>query len=356
LLGYADDEFPNSLAAWEGLVAPQDLAALRESSRQHRLGQIELYEVEYRARHKDGSLRWIRSRGKVQRDERGRPLRFAGIDWDVTERVQAQERLEEMVQERTRELHDAQAELLRQEKLAVLGKLAGGVAHELRNPLGNITNSAYFLNMVLADVEPEAQEALRILDEEVRVCERIINSLLNFARTRSPVQRYTNLHDVIQETLSHTDMPENVQLAYSADDELPPVLTDPEQLSMVLGNIVRNAIQAMTLSRSPSTSSPSTSSGHRAETPEGGRLSITVKEMDAEWAVVSISDTGTGMSQEHLQQVFEPFFTTRARGIGLGLALARDLVEANGGRIEAQSQLGQGSVFSVYLPLAWPAA
>jgi signal transduction histidine kinase len=282
---------------------------------------------------------------------------------DITQRKAAEQalkeysqRLEEMVMERTQELRDAQAELLRQEKLAVLGKLSGGVAHELRNPLGAIKNSVYFLNMVLQDVEPEAQEALEIIDKEINTCERIISSLLNFARTQSPVQRYTNLHAIVQAVLSRTAIPENVELAYSADDELPLILTDPEQLDMALGNIVHNAVQAMTLSSSPSTprlSSPKSSSGQRVETPKGGRLSVKVEALDAQWVAVSVGDTGAGISPDNLQQIFEPFFTTRARGIGLGLALAKDLVEVNGGSIEVQSQLGQGSVFTVRLPLAW---
>ena len=89
-IGYEDDEFPNSLAAWDSRIVPEDLAALQESSRNHRAGRTNSYELEYRIRHKDGSLRWINSRGRVQRDEDGRPIRFAGIDWDITERKQAE--------------------------------------------------------------------------------------------------------------------------------------------------------------------------------------------------------------------------------------------------------------------------
>jgi signal transduction histidine kinase len=209
--------------------------------------------------------------------------------------------------------------------------MAAGVAHELRNPLGAISNSVYFLNMVLEEVEPGVREALAIVDKEVRTCERIIQSLLNFARIKSPLRQELNVNAVLRTVLSRIALPENVQLAYQPDEDLPIILADPNQLDIILGNLILNAVQAM---------------------PGGGRLRITTKAPDSEWVAVSISDTGVGIPGENLEQIFEPFFTTKARGIGLGLALVRDLVVVNGGSIEVQSQVGQGSVFTVRLPLA----
>jgi signal transduction histidine kinase len=245
------------------------------------------------------------------------------------------ERLEEIVKERTQELRDAQEELIRKEKLATLGQLAGGVAHELRNPLGAIKNSAYFLNTVLDETDPEVQEALQILNREVDNSDRIITSLLNYARPKEPAPRSVGLSPLLQETLAHQPIPEHIEVETQFDETLPPVIADPDQLGLVFGNLIHNAIQAM---------------------PDEGRLVIT-SEIISEgsssdhptWVAVSIADTGEGIPQENLKKLFEPLFTTKTKGIGLGLALVKSLVEVNGGTIEVESEVGKGSIFTVRL-------
>ena len=255
-----------------------------------------------------------------------------------------EERLEDMVSERTQKLRETQEQLLRQEKLAVLGQMAGGVAHELRNPLGAIKNSAYYLNMVLEDVEPEVKEVLGIMEKEVGTCNKIITSLLDFARIKFPARQKVDVNDLLQTVLARVSIPGNVELVYELEEDLPAILVDPDQLELVFGNLVLNAIQAMTLL-------PLTNSGRKAKTPKGGRLNIQ-SQVSSQWVAVSIGDTGTGISDENLAKVFEPFFSTKAKGIGLGLALTRDLVDLNKGSIEVQSQVGQGSTFTVRLPRA----
>jgi len=252
------------------------------------------------------------------------------------------ERLEEMVDERTIELRDAQEKLVRQERLAVLGQLAGGVAHELRNPLGAISNAAYFLNMVIEAPDPEVKEMLEIMEKEVRTSERIISSLLDFARPKPPIRRIVDVNEVVRETLSRTAVPDNVEVVSQLEEPLPTILADPDQLVQVFGNLMLNAIQAMTL--------PTT-----AGTPEGGRLVLKSQGRGdpagrPQWVTVSITDTGAGIPKENLEKIFEPLFTTKAKGIGLGLALVKTLAEANGGSIEVQSEVGKGSIFTVKLP------
>jgi signal transduction histidine kinase len=255
------------------------------------------------------------------------------------------ERLEEMVAERTRELYAAQDRLVRQEKLATLGQLAGGVGHELRNPLGAIKNAAYFLKLALNEPDPEVQETLGILDREVATAERIVGSLLNFARPSAPVPRPVDINAAVREALARTTLPGAIEVAVQLDETLPAIQADPDQLGMVLGNLLRNAVQAM---------------------PGGGRLSVTTRQalppsssppLSGEGAgvrsvAVSIADTGTGISEKDLPKLFEPLFTTKAKGIGLGLALSKMLVEGHGGRIEVESEVGKGSTFSVTLPVS----
>ena len=158
-----------------------------------------------------------------------------------------------MVDERTEELRQTQDLLLRHERLAVLGQLAGGVGHELRNPLGAIKSAAYFLNMAIDDPDPDVRETLGILDREVAASDRIISSLLDFARPRAATRRKADLNQVVQEVLARVDVPKNVKVSTRLTKELPSVLADHDQLTQVLSNIVRNAVQAM---------------------PEGGRLAV----------------------------------------------------------------------------------
>jgi two-component system NtrC family sensor kinase len=233
-----------------------------------------------------------------------------------------------------------QARLVRSEKLAILGQLAGGVSHELRNPLGVIKNAVYFLNMVLDASDPKIKEMLEILTQEVAKSERIISDLLDFARTKPPIRRKVAINEVIQETLSLIEVPGNIQVISRLEQKLPLILADPGQLDQIFSNIIHNGIQAMTSSSS-------------VETPEGGQLTIETRLESQEWLAVTIADTGVGISPENMEKIFEPLFTTKAKGIGLGLAIVKTLVEGHGGTIEAESEgvPGKGSRFTVKLPL-----
>lgn len=240
------------------------------------------------------------------------------------------ENLEEMVEARTQELREAQEQLVQKEKLAVLGQLAGGVGHELRNPLGVIKNAAYFLKMAIEKPEPEVKESLRIIDQEVTTSDRIISNLLNFARTKPPMQRKVDVNDIVRKSVSQITIPKNIKVVNKLDKVLPTTLADSEQLNQIFEHIIHNAIQAM---------------------PEGGRLTIKSKMKSPEQVVVSFTDTGGGIPEENMERLFEPLFTTKAKGIGLGLVVAKSIVEGHGGVIDVQSNPGKGSTFSVRLPI-----
>ncbi|MCK4411273.1 PAS domain S-box protein, partial [Candidatus Bipolaricaulota bacterium] len=266
----------------------------------------------------------------------GEKAYLLGIFRDITERKRTEEKLQEyserlqvMVEERTTELKDAQEELVRKEKLAILGQLAGGVGHDLRNPLGAIKNAAYFLNTVLKEPDREVKETLEILEKEVGTSEAIISSLLDFARAKPPTKRKISVNEILQETLSRITVPENVEVVQELDETLPKSLADPDQLGQVFGNVILNGIQAMT---------------------EGGQLTIKSEAPAPGRISVSITDTGVGIPQEQLEKVFEPLYTTKAKGIGLGLAIVKTLVEGHGGTIEVESKMGKGSTFTVTLP------
>jgi len=238
----------------------------------------------------------------------------------------AYEKLDELV----KELQETKEELQRKERLAVLGQLAGGIGHELRNPLGAIKNAAYFLNMVLEDPEPEVKESLEILEKEVATSEMIIGSLLNFARPKPPMRRKVDINEVVRESLSRITAPESVEVTSQLDRALPMILADPVQLGQVFRTLILHAVQAM---------------------PEGGQLTVKSELAGPEWAAVSFTDTGVGIREENLGKLFEPLFTTKAKGIGLGLAVSKAFVEAHGGSIEVRSEVGKGCTFSVKLPI-----
>jgi signal transduction histidine kinase len=239
------------------------------------------------------------------------------------------ESLEEMVEERTKELGDAQEELVRKEKLSVLGQLAGGVGHELRNPLGVISNAVYYLKMVLPDADDNVKEYLETISTEVDCSTEIISDLLDLSRTRPAQREKVEIFELINQALDKHRSPEEVELTTKIASDLPPVYVDSRQIGQVLHNLVTNAYQAM---------------------PEGGKLTISARAEKGR-VILSITDTGCGISQENIKKLFEPLFTTRANGIGLGLTVCKNLVETNGGSIEVESKGGKGSTFILLLPI-----
>ena len=226
-------------------------------------------------------------------------------------------------------LREAQEELVRKEKLAALGQLAGGVGHELRNPLGVIKNSVYYLNMILPQDE-KIRKHLGILDREVANSDRIVTELLDFARVKTPVCEAASLVAIVRAALERLPLPESVTIELELDESMPAVLVDAQHVEQILLNFLQNAVQAM---------------------PDGGRVTVSTGE-DRETVFAAVEDTGVGVPPENLTKIFQPLFTTKAKGIGLGLALVRDLARANGGRITVESTVGQGSRFAVHFEKA----
>jgi len=263
---------------------------------------------------------------------------------DINERVQAEEKirqlnaeLEKRVDERTRELHEAQEQLVRQEKLAVLGQMASSVGHELRNPLGVINSAVYYIKLVQPDADAKIKEYLGIIEQEIRTSERIITDLLDFARIKSVDREPVSVSDLIRQTLERFPAPPAVEVVLDLPADLPRVYADPRQMTQVLSNLIVNACQAMVSTGSTGT-------------PEGGKLSL-YGNVQNDMINIIVKDTGVGIPPENMKKLFEPLFTTKSRGIGLGLAVSKKLTEANGGRIEVQSEAGQGSSFTVWLPV-----
>jgi signal transduction histidine kinase len=235
------------------------------------------------------------------------------------------------LQQSHQELEQAQFQLIRTEKLAALGQLAAGVAHEINNPLGTITIYAHILARSLEADDPRKEDIDLIITEADRT-KAIVQGLLSFARETKLKPGETNINDLIEETLSllvNQVLFQNIKIKKTLGDDIPMLFADATQLKQVFLNIMLNAAQAM----------------------EGkGSLTITTAH-DAGVISVKIRDTGPGIPPENVGKLFNPFFTTKEKGTGLGLAISYGIVERHSGQIDVETEMGKGSTFIIALPV-----
>jgi len=236
--------------------------------------------------------------------------------------------LEQRVEERTAELMRARDELLRAQRLAVIGELGASIAHEMRNPLGVISNSIYYLKQRLGGDDPAVARHLDIIEREVQASNGIVTELMSMVRDTRLEIRCVAPEKLVARCLERAEIPGSVHVTVRLPQHLPHVRVDPDKIELVFLNLFQNAVQAM---------------------PEGGELTIEAVASESEVAF-GVRDSGHGIPEEDLERVFEPLYTTKARGIGLGLAIVRRLVDAHQGRVTVESQEGAGSVFTVSLP------
>ena len=236
-----------------------------------------------------------------------------------------------------KEMHE---KLLRSERLAAIGKLSGSVAHELRQPLSVISNAIYYLKMTLTEADETTREYLDMINNEVKSAGDTITGLLEIARTRPAERHEVEVSSVIEKALEKFEMPENITLKKDIPADIPAIFADPGQMGQVFYNLINNALQAMSMPEREGI---------------GGELTINVKSRKKKGKAmveVSFGDTGVGISKENMKKLFEPLFTTKARGVGLGLSICKNLVENNGGEIEVQSEEDKGTTVTVSLPAA----
>ena len=256
--------------------------------------------------------------------------------------------LEQRVEARTKELKEAQEKLLGAERLAAIGGLATAVGNELRNPLTAIKNVAFYIKKKTAQEEtakPEGNGAasnsrsqktdskmqgfLKILDEEIASQEKTINDLLRLSHQERPALRRIDVNSILERALALAQGGQKVRREKELGKDIPHALGDTEQILQAFSNIILNALQAMG---------------------EEGRLKVGTAQKQ-ESIEIEFSDTGPGIKKEYLEKIFDPLFTTKVRGIGLGLAVAKSIVERHNGSIEVKSEEGKGATFIVRLPI-----
>ena len=238
-----------------------------------------------------------------------------------------------VIQAQTEEISATRARLAQSEKLAALGQLATAIAHEVRNPLAVIRSAAQSLNESLTDGDQEGQRSCAFILAEIDRLTSVVGSLLAFARPLQLKPQAVAVGDLVDRALLLAEQEfqaKHVRVLRHGSSRLPAVHADPDLVCQVLIGLLANASEVLG---------------------DGGEVNVETRADDSTVAI-SISDSGPGVPPELREQIFEPFFTTRSRGVGLGLAVARQIVDAHGGRIEVGERPGGGARFTISLPVA----
>jgi two-component system NtrC family sensor kinase len=264
---------------------------------------------------------------KVRKGDMEARMEVIGSD-ELSEMAAAFNRMTDIIQ-RNQEMEST---LAQQGKMASLGVLSSGVAHEINNPLGVILGYAAYIEGKLSPEDPHYKYIHEIKRESKR-CKKIVQDLLSYARTPRPTLEMTDLNELLTEIIefaaNHTDM-RAVTIRYEFEKGLPKVMLDGDQLRQVAINLILNAGGAM---------------------PEGGTLLVKTEVGPEQTVKITFNDTGSGIPKESLDKIFEPFYTTKARGTGLGLAITRQIIEMHHGEIGIESEPGKGTLVSVILPI-----
>jgi PAS domain S-box-containing protein len=244
-------------------------------------------------------------------DDEGNAVALATTERDITEK----KRLEEKVRF--------------SEKFTVVGQLASSVAHEIRNPLGVINNSVYFLNIRLKEhADEKVVKHLKIMEENIKAADHIISDLLDLSRNKVGTLELVDLNGILERVFANISIPENITVITKLD-KIPKMLLDPERIKRVFLNIIQNAVGAM---------------------PKGGKLVVgTSRSGDS--VEISFKDSGEGITKENMPQLFTPLFTTKTKGLGLGLSICKQIIEGHHGEIVVKSKVGEGALFMVRLPI-----
>jgi two-component system sensor kinase FixL len=302
-------------------------------------GQVERLEYTTRHRRSDGSSYEVDVHLQPAR-YRERPVLVA-IVLDITRRRDAeravekereamQSKLEQLVEARTRELQMAQDELIRNEKYSTLGRVSGGIAHEIRNPLNAVKTSAYYLLNAKNPSPEKVREHLERIDRQVTLIDNAVTALSDVAKLPDANLKPVDLEPILRSVVDSVALPPEIKVTFEFPDELPQARIDQNQIVIGFRNLIRNAREAI---------------------PEAGTIRVAAVTYD-DRIEVSVSDTGTGIPAELMEQVLEPLFTTKARGMGLGLSITKAIVEKNRGILSVESDVGRGSCFRFSLPRA----
>ena len=322
MLGYALDEIKPRVRTWSKLVHPDDAADAEQRMQAHLKGETDFYESEHRLQHKDGRWIWMLGKGRViERDASGRALRACGTHLDITKRKQTEN------------------ELLKMQKLESIGTLAGGIAHDFNNLLMALFGN---IQMAKSSLPPEsyAAEALTESEQAMDQAIRLTRQLLTFSRGGAPVLEVVDIGRMVEETVRFDLSGSQVKPLIEYPEDLWHARADKGQVQQVISNLVINAAQAMAGGGCLHVCLSNAETGH-------GEIAGLAP---GRYVRVAIRDEGSGIDPKHLEKIFDPYFTTKQAGSGLGLATAYSIISRHNGHISVASRQGEGTTFTFYLP------
>ncbi len=262
---------------------------------------------------------------------------------DITQRKQIEERLkdhtlllEQAVEEKTREMQELSGRMVRHEKLATIGKIAGNIAHELRNPLGVVNQTVFYLNRIIGRGQVERfsdkiSSSLSLIEAELNTANTVISNLLAATRARELTMVLTDLEELVLNVISNGAVEQELDINFQLEPTPFFITVDPEQFQQVIYNLLVNAMQTNVSDLQVTISASILAEGNRAR--------------------ILIEDNGTGISANHIDNVFEPLYTTRDMGTGLGLSICQQIVESHSGSITINNSTDQGTAVEIILPL-----
>ncbi len=334
LTGYSADEIVGKHFTKIGTLRARDIPGYLKRFRDVLRGR-DISFIEFTYKQKNGASRWAEAFVSMMRND-GKLTGIQAVLRDITDRKESElalresqkklkeysEHLEELVEEKTKELKEA-------ERMATIGEIAAMVGHDLRNPLTGIAGAVYYLKTKLdPKMDKNLMKMLDLAERNVEYSDKIINDLLDFSRKIHIEKTETTPQLIMRETLSSIQIPKKIQIEDDTQPE-PEINIDVQKMKRVFTNIITNAMDAM---------------------PEGGKLTIASKQW-SDNVEFTFTDTGSGISKEIIDKIWVPLFTTKAKGMGLGLAICKRMVEAHGGSVFAKSKVGTGTTFTIKIPI-----
>ncbi|MCK5593259.1 PAS domain S-box protein, partial [Candidatus Bathyarchaeota archaeon] len=339
IMGYKRGGFYSPDFNFLNLIAPEHTDLVKANFIKHMKGE-DVAPYEYVLVTKEGKRIDVIMASKLIRYDGEKAI--LGVITDITERRLMEKKLEmysqqleELVENRTRLLKEAQDQLISSERLAAIGEVATMVGHDLRNPLQSIENARYYLNNELprllhsTPIPQKAMEMLKVISDSVNYADKIIKDLHDFSATKNPTLKKTDINAIVKETLSQVKATENVEFITELG-HLPTIEADKDMIKRVFLNLAINGTQAMK--------------------ENVGTLEVSTEKTKG-FIEISFKDTGIGISKENMERLFTPFLTTKAQGMGMGLPICKKFIDAHDGNIEVESEEGKGSTFTVRLPI-----